>query len=130
MFLQGFPSDKCYNTSGRGSIPLEAGIDDLAKRLMGFAKVGSKAKGMVSQSERTFLNQPWVYGYSSVMKSCGAEYGYLGSLKVATAGVRRIRCAGLEDLYQYVSSTKPARIPISLQDCSDVLCNADESVVQ
>ena len=129
-FTQAFPKDKTYGGSGRGSKVLDKGIDFVNGQIRKFFAFGNKIQPHISAAENNFLMPPWVYGYSSIMKACGPEYGYLSSLKVSLSGSRRVRLAPIHGLYTFIQSTRPAGSPVTMKDMSLLLSEAAQNVLK
>ena len=75
----------------------------------------------LSAAERPYLEQPWFYKYGSTMRSAGAEFSYLGSLKVQFSGHGVAVAVCYNELADYVKSAIPSGATPSFEDVRHVL---------
>ena len=92
--------------SGRGARILNKGRS-AASGIVPFVqqKHAEAALGGLGSAERSWLNAPWWFVYSEMMRSCGPEFGFFGSVKWQGAGRRRVLLVNCESLSKHITKT-------------------------
>ena len=95
----------------------------LQSKVQTFTKLGSKLIKKMSPSEVDWVKTPWFYAYRADMKSCGPEYGFVGSIKVTTSGSRRVRMVAFDDIMKFMAATRPQGSALGLREAADFFAN-------
>ena len=122
-FLARFPKDASYQVSGRVSEQMTEHYGLWTAQVKMFADLGLNLTSKLSVAERDLVKTPWYYAYRSCVKGCGPEYGFLGSVKVTLQGVRRVRLARFDKLVDYVVTTRPEHVSLSLNDINNAFAS-------